>query len=144
MSYATEASTIRARFYSQWKTAQSFSDAQMLTRVAWPNKSFDPPDGLSWVRLEVLPGGAQQTTMGSATTATFEYDGTISVQVFVPMNTGDGTARTLAEQVCAIFRSVEASGIIYDDPYVTTAGETGNGWYQLNVWAPYRRETVHA
>lgn len=143
MSYATEAAAIRTRFNTEWKAAQGFTDAEILTRVKWPNKTFTPPNGLSWVALEILPAGADQTTMGGPGTATFWYDGLIAGQVFVPDNAGDGAARTLAEQFCVIFRSVEAGGIIYDEPYTNTAGSTGNGWYQVNVWAPYRRKTTH-
>lgn len=133
MSYATEATAIRTRFYAQWGST---------TSVAKPNVDFTPPDEESWVRLEIEPSGADQTTMGDAASATYWYDGTVTVQVFTPKNTGDNAARTLAEQVCAIFRNVEADGIIYDTPYTTTAGMTDNGYYQLNVWAPYRRKST--
>jgi hypothetical protein len=143
LSYATEANAIRTRFNIAWAST---------TPVAWPNKKFDPskvngdpkgadsPTQYPWVRFEILPSDAEQETMGTATTAHFLYDGMVTVQVFVPGNEGDGEARTLAEQACAIFRSVEAGGIIYDTPWITAPGNTDSGWYQLNVWAPYRRE----
>lgn len=134
MSYATEANAIRSRFSAAWGTT---------TPVAWPNVSFTPPSGEPWVRLEILPAGSDQETMGAPGAATFWYDGLVSVQVFTPSNEGDGEARTLAEQVCAIFRSVQAAGIIYDTPWITTSGNDGAGWYQLTTWCPYRRETTH-
>lgn len=134
MSYASEAAAIRTRFNTEWASA---------TPIAWPNVTFTPPSGEPWVRLSILPAGADQTTMGNVGSATFWYDGTVNVQVFTPANEGDGEARTLAEQVCAIFRSVEAGGIIYDTPYTTPIGNDGSGWFGINVWAPYRRETTH-
>lgn len=130
MSYDAEATAIRSRFNTLWANT---------TPVAWPNVSFTPPDGEAWVRIGIQPSGADLTTMGGRVW----YDGAAMVQVFVPANTGDGEARALAEQVCGIFRNVEADGIIYDTPYTTTGGTNDSGWFQVNVWAPYRRKTDH-
>ena len=130
MSYKDEANAIRSRFYSEWDET---------TEIAWPNKNFDPPDKQPWVRLEIEPAGADRVTMGGKV----EYDGTVSVQVFVPQDQGDGEARDLAEQVCGIYRDAEIGEITFGTPHVTTGGLDGRGWYMLNVWCPYMRETTH-
>jgi hypothetical protein len=135
VSYATEAAAIRSRFNTEWGAT---------TSVAWPNVAFTPTTGTPWVRLTILPADAAQTTMGTNGGGVFEYTGLVNVQVFVPENEGDGEARTLAEQVCGIFRGVTAGGITYvgptgEGPYTQTVGNDGAGWFQINVWVPYRR-----
>jgi hypothetical protein len=71
----------------------------------------------------------------------YRHDGTISIQVFVPQNSGDGQARTLAEAACSIFRGASFDSIRCAAPYVTEGGLEGRGWYQLNVWCAYYRDS---
>lgn len=130
MTYQAEANAIRGRFNTQWAST---------TPIAWPNVSFTPPVGEPWVRLSILSAGSDQIEVAPTGSRTFRHDGTVAVQVFVPSNEGDGEARTLAEQVAAIFRGVTASGVTYLSPYVTEIG-TENGWYGLTVWCPYYRD----
>lgn len=141
MSYAAEANAIRSRFSAEWGAT---------TPIAWPNKKFDPlktdagvaRDPAPWVRFSILPADADQTTIGAAGGRTFRHDGTVTVQVFVPDNEGDGEARTLAELAAAIFRGITVSGIRFGAPYVTAPGNDGAGWYQLTAWCPYSRDTL--
>lgn len=138
MTYQAEANAIRSRFNTEWGST---------TPIAWPNKTFDPlkteagvaRDPNPWVRLSILSAGSDQIEIAPTGSRTFRHDGTVAVQVFVPSNEGDGEARTLAEQVAAIFRGVTASGVTYLSPYVTEIG-TENGWYGLTVWCPYYRD----
>lgn len=134
MSYATEANAIRSRFNAEWG---------VTTPIAWPNVNFTPPSGEPWVRLEILPSGADQITIGASGGRTFRHDGMVTVQVFVPSNEGDGEARTLAEQAAVIFRGVTVGTIRFLAPYTTTGGNDGAGWYQVNVWCPYTRDTLY-
>lgn len=133
MSYADEAAAIRSRFNTEWAAA---------TPVAMPNVAFTPPNDASWVRLTILTAGAEEAALSSGGTQRYRHDGTISVQVFVPANSGDGVARTLAEQACAIFRGETFSGVRCGAPFVTEAGNDGNGWYSLVVWVPYFRDSL--
>jgi hypothetical protein len=134
MSFATEAATIRSRFNTEWAST---------TPIAWPNVSFTPPSGEPWVRLEILPSGADQTTLGASGNRTFRHDGLVTVQVFVPGNEGDGEARTLAEQAAAVFRGVTVSGIRFGAPYTTTIGTDDAGWYGVVAWCPYTRDSLY-
>lgn len=132
MSFATEANAIRSRFNTQWAGA---------TAIAWPNVSFTPTTGTPWVRLSILPSGADQTEIGDL--RNFRHDGSVLVEIFTPENEGDGEARTLAEQAAAIFRGVTAGGIVYGAPYTTTNGNDGAGWFSVSVWCPYYRDTLY-
>ena len=137
MSYDTEADAIRARFNTSWGAT---------TPIAWPNVNFTPPAGEPWVRLTIRSDEAFSASL-PAPTIRHRHTGMVVVQVFTPDNEGDAEARTLADQVCAIFRDVTAGGITYrgvdgSSPYVTEVGPDGSGWYQLNVWVPYYRDSL--
>lgn len=140
MSYATQAAAIRARFYAGWKAAQGFTDAQMQTRVEWPNSTLTKPaTPASWVRLAILPADAFRADLGEV--KTYRHIGLVTVQVFVPENTSDSAAWTLAEAACEVFRGVSEGGIHYEGlrgeaPRIQTVG-VKDGYYQLNVLAPY-------
>lgn len=132
MSFATEANAIRSRFSTEWGAT---------TSIAWPNVAFTPTTGTAWVRLSILPSGADQAEIGVAGSRTFRHDGTVLIEVFVPENSGDGQARTYAEQAAAIFRGVTAGGVRYGAPHTVTNGNDGAGWFVVSVWCPYMRDT---
>lgn len=132
MSYADEGTAILQRFYTEWAGT---------TGIAVPNKEFEPTADEPWVRVSILGADAALVSSGNTGDRRYRHTGLVSVQVFVPKNTGDGVARTLAEQACAVFRGVTADDVVYGAPYVTPGGTDGN-WYQLNVWAPFRRDSL--
>jgi hypothetical protein len=149
VSTATIANTIRLRFYNEWKTLRSLTDTQMGAtstvagrRVAWPNKNFDPPAGLSWVRYTLLPATSDQETLAPVGSRTFRHGGRIVVQVFTPDNAGDSENNALCEDAAGIFRGVSAGGVRYagpsgEAPRIVTVGNDGAGWYQQNVEVQY-------
>lgn len=134
MSYATEGTAIRSRFNTAWGAT---------TPIAWPNVNFTPPSGEPWVRFSVKTSDADEIGMNSGGTRRYRHEGMVAIQVFTPSNEGPGEALTLAEQVCAIFRGVVADGIRYGAPYVTEAGIDSAGWYQVNAWCPFYRDSLY-
>lgn len=137
MSTTTIANTIRLRFYNQWKALRGFTDAEMVSRVGWPNKNFTPPSGQSWVRYTLLPATAEQETLAEVGGRTFRHGGRLVVQVFTPDNAGDAENNALCEDAAGIFRGVSADGVRYSgpsgqSPRIVTVGNDGAGWYQQN------------
>jgi hypothetical protein len=136
--YATEAATILGRLKTEWDDT---------TPIAWPNVDFTPP-ATAWIRPTLLASDAARREMGATGTRTFRHHGLLLVQVFTPEGSGDGSARTYAEQVCGIFRGVQAGGITYEGPTgeAPTArgdGRDGNGWYMWTVTVPYTRDELY-
>lgn len=142
--YGSEATTIRVRFSDRWGDT---------TPVAWENLAFDPlrqsgdPDGETvdpapWVRLTIRTGDAEQVGGAPVGARRFRHVGVVFVQIFTPKGTGDQRARELADEVCAIFRGVTDSGVVFQTPHVEPAG-TDDAWYQLTVECPYYRDTLY-
>jgi hypothetical protein len=129
MSFVSQQNEIRTRFNAQIGS----------TPVAWPNVTYTPTIGTSWVRFQVLDGETEQVDFG-ASTKSFRSMGIISVQVFAPDNTGETAALTIADTVAGIFRNWCGATVRCRAASIKDIGPDGNGWYQVNVSAPFQRD----
>lgn len=128
--YADEAATIRQRFYVEWANR---------TAIAQENATFEPAADTAWVRLTIRNAEAEQTEIGRTGSRTFRHPGVVICQVFVPTNTGDGPARTLAESACAIFRGVAVDNLTFAAPYIEPRGSEAK-WFGYNAVCPFWRD----
>jgi hypothetical protein len=133
MSYLTERQAIQARFQAAWGTS---------TPVAWPGIHFRPPTNAAWVRFTVIPGPADQVSVGTATDL-YRGDGDVLVEVFTPLGAGELQALTLADEVVEAFRGWRSGDLAFFTPRVLPGLET-DGWWKTDVIAPYQRDSRHA
>lgn len=117
---------VRTLFSSGWST----------TDIAWPNRSYTPTTGTSWVRVSIHLGQAFEDEVGNTTAAAGHRNGVVKIGVFVPLNSGSMTASTYAGQIEAIFRRKDQDGVYFGEPYSTNNGSDG-AWYQITVNAPW-------
>lgn len=84
---------------------ESALGAQLLTlglaNVAWENKRFDDPSA-SWVRPTFLPGNPVGIEMGNGP-GSERHVGLYQVDIFTPLDGGNGAARALAQQILGTF-----------------------------------------
>jgi len=154
MSAQAERKAIGTLFNTGWGTT---------TPVSYENRDYRPPASSEWVRLKILAVDSFRTEIGTG--ARHERTvGLVTVQVFVPGNTGDGRAFELGDMVADIFRSQQvqlydpADGvtvigrILFRIPTVRNVGvgdqvrvdNTLKGlYYQVNVSVPYLRDSFH-
>lgn len=149
--YGDEAATVLGRLDSEWGNR---------TPVDWPNLPFDPTheggdpkaaalaESGPWIRPRLFATDAARREIGRAGSRTFRHHGLLLVQVFTPVDIGDGLARSLAEDLCGIFRAVVADGVVYEGPTgeAPTArddGPDGRGWYMWTVTVPYTRDSLY-
>lgn len=93
----------------------------------------------------VRRGAGNQISLGNSPQLQ-RWTGIIVVQVFVPADTGTQAAAAYADQIAAVFNrqefSVSGSGLIRCRvPQTDTVG-VRNGWFQMNVTVPYRRDKL--
>lgn len=133
MGYKGEFETLAGVFEAGWNGA---------TPIAWGNLDFTPVTPLApWVRFSVLPGEAFHATAGAPGANIVRHPGLITVQVFVPLNSGSVEALGLADDVAEIFRGYSSVGIRCGAPWITHVGGAGDdGWYQVNVNIPFVRD----
>lgn len=140
MGYAAAHNAIRTRFNTQW-TAGSYS----AVPVAWANAEFDPPSEDEWVRVTIVDAAAFKVSFGGFIGAgdNYRHPGVVVVNIFVPLNVGDGLALAMADEIASIFRAWQdaTTRTRFFTPYVTRVGVDGN-WFQVNVTCPFDRDEL--
>jgi hypothetical protein len=131
VSYNDERKQIHERLESQ------ISDIP----VSWPNTSFTPEPDVTWVKCNIVNGDSFQVTIGSGTNA-FRHIGLIVIQVFSPLNKGNGEVLALADSIASIFRNWCGTTVSCKAPSVKDIGPDGHGWYQVNVSIPFHRDEL--
>lgn len=125
--------------------------------AAAPGQAFDPSKaahvapftvGGPWVRWSVTNSPGQTVAKGNGTERM--YHGVVIAQIFVPegsplaITTGAGRAAELGDLWSAQFDNLgQVSGISFEPPgWAAHIGSTGGGYYQLNVYRPFRRRAL--
>ncbi len=139
MTFTADANAIRTHFDAEWLGLRPEAP------VAYDNIAFDPAvdavdafgNPVPWVRLTLIPGDGFQASLG--TPKVWRSTGVVSVQIFVPVGQGDGTARELADDAAGVFRGQLVEGVTFRAPSLTRIGPEG-AWYQINVATPYQSD----
>ena len=134
--------TLAGAFSTGWKTLKSAGPPAVYeakTPIAWPNVNFTPPSG-PWVRFNVLDGEGTWRSIGSPGSNVAGYVGVVVIQIFVPLLSGESTARDLADAAAAIFQGQVIDGIRLAVPTIQVLNTSlADGWHQINVSVPFRR-----
>lgn len=93
----------------------------------------------------VRRGAGNQISLGDGAQLQ-RWAGVIIVQVFVPADTGTKPAAAYADMIAAVFNrqefSVPGSGLIRCRVAHSETVGVRNGWFQINVTVPYRRDKI--
>lgn len=137
--------TLAGAFSTGWKTLKSAGPPAVYeakTPIAWPNVNFTPPSG-AWVRFNVLDGEGTWRSIGSPGSNVAGYVGVVVIQVFVPLLSGESTARDYADAAAAIFQGQVISGIRFSPATAQILNTSlADGWHQINVSIPFRRDVL--
>ena len=140
MGYAAAHNAIRSKINTDW-TAGAYA----AVPIAWSNAEFDPPSEDEWIRVTILDGEAFKASFGAATNNadTYRHSGVVMVNIFAPLNVGDGLALAMADEVASILRKWQhaATKTRFFTPSVSRIGTDGN-WFQVNVTCPFERDEL--
>jgi len=132
-------------FSTGWKTLKSAGPPAVYeakTPIAWPNVNFRPPSG-PWVRFNVLDGEGSWRSIGSPGSNLAGYVGVVVIQIFVPLLSGESTARDYADDAAAIFQGQVIGGIRFSPATVQILNTSlADGWHQINVSISFRRDVL--
>lgn len=118
MGYANDSQVIRERFEAQWPGSGS-----PTVQYTFAGLVFDPPKNAPWVRLTVLTGEEVQRAMGKY--RLYRRTGFVDIGIFVPVGSGDGLAKELADRVAAIYRGRTVGNIVFRGVSLNYAGPDG-------------------
>ena len=132
MTFAAIELAIQQRVEANWTA----------TEVEWQNTEFDPKLGTPFVKVTLLFG--DENIAGFAGTDSgnmYRKVGVVFFSIFVPPDSGTRLAYTHADNLIALFRGQEVSGIRFRGVEVNEVGE-GDGWFQVNVSIAFEADEV--
>jgi len=104
--------------------------------VEFPNMKLDRPEGGGWARLTIIESSSADMALG---TSWKRSRGNVIVQVFVPVDTGDGLKSAMADAVISSLERKNSDGVALMRASVNEIGtREGSADYQVNVTVPYR------
>jgi len=134
--YDDERAAIEAHFATQWGST---------TKIRYDNINWiEPKTESAWVSITIVNQEAEIIELRNP--AIYRFPGVVIVQVFVKEGLGSGLANIHADAAVEAFRhrvlEQGSSGKInFRTPYKRRIG-TENGWYQVNVVAPFFRNVL--
>lgn len=110
-----------------------------MHRTDWGGMvDFDPPDGESWMRVNVLYGDAFEEVMSDGDGPQNRVYGVLEVQIFGVPGEGFGPLFRLADQVRDLVNGEDLDGgIEFRAPSAPRRVGNRDGWLQVNVTAPF-------
>lgn len=112
------------------------------TPVAWPNESFTPSTGVTWVRFTVLFSDVNRALITGSRDKGTMIHGLIVLQVFTPSGSGDSDISSLLDAASDLLkeRRIEVSEgkapLITKVPEPQIVGDS-SGWFQINLTTPF-------
>ena len=114
-------------------TYQSFVTSWGATSAyTFGNEKYTPPVDLPWVRLAMQHQTGSQDSLGGVGIRKFSRQGLVTIQVFVPQDSGMAAMDTLVTAARAIFEGATIGTIRFTSASVQEIGPS-DGWYQTNV-----------
>lgn len=115
---------ILTQFNSNW------TGTSLTTGVQWPNVTFDEPEEIAWVRLEIHPQQGLIATLGN--NGFNEQQGTFFCDIFTPIGEATIAPYTLAEEFKTIFDRQTLGDTIFDVTSFNEITEAASSkWHHL-------------
>lgn len=113
------------------------ADFAATANITLDGEKFDPPTNDDWVRVAIRHTARSQESMGAVGARKFESIGSVFIQCFSPLDSGSGSADTMAAAAQAVFEGKligTTERLRFTSAAVTEVGPTDD-WYQINVEA---------
>ncbi len=107
--------------------------------VVYGNAPTKPPSDAQWIHFSINTGMTEE--IGAGANAWARTVGLATAMICTPLGQGNKTALALADGIAQQFRSAIDDGVVFETPYVITAGRRQQ-WWQTNVNIRFRLEEV--
>lgn len=111
----------------------------------YPNETIallNPPS--LWARFGILTGQELQMDIGTGKgSQTFRTSAVLTIQLFAPLNQGNNSVLTRADEVAALFRNWCGTTITCRAAYVEEIGVDNQGYFQVNVIVPFHQDNIY-
>ena len=130
-NYQDERVVIEGHFKNTWND---------FAPVLFENVRKAPPKTGPWVRFQIQNGEKVQASIG--TSQLHRNTGQVIIQVFVKKGTGIGKLHDMVDMAINCFDTVQLDSIQFRAAYKLLVGDVGDEYYQINVIAPYYRNSL--
>jgi len=103
-----------------------------------PNTAFTQPEEGPWGRLVINDGETERIEHPG----TYRSAGVMILQIFDEIGKGEGALLELADTLTVVFRRVTVQGVRFEDPSLKRIGNSGDGWYQMNLICRWTADEV--
>lgn len=113
------------------------ADFTATTNITLDGEKYNPPTDDNWVRVAIRHTSRSQESLGSVGRRKFESVGSVFVQCFSPLDSGSGSADTMAAAAQNVFEGKligTTERLRFTSAAITEVGPTDD-WYQINVEA---------
>lgn len=147
LTYNQAYDEICAQLNTYWQANSAAVNDGTVPDIEWPNipTSIKLDEGNEpWQRFDLKFAEGNQKSMGSEGNRIFERSGTLTCQVFVPINKrGLESAHDLAKVAADAFEGkVTSGGVRFLGVALQTVGKSKDAWYQVNVSARFEYDEI--
>lgn len=103
--------------------------------IIYDNDLGSTPINNAFCKVSILESQADIVSFGL--TSLDRHIGQVYVQVFAPIGEGDQRISLLADKLIPLFRKISMEGITFLLPRIDIVGNTGEGFWLINVVSPY-------
>ncbi len=128
----TTVSEFRALVYSTFITGWG-----VTSLFTFDNEQWDPPQGVSWVRLSVRNGNRRQKTLGRVGNRKFEREARVILQIFTLPDTGLKAADDLEKVFHDLFEGANLGPNIFAGETDYRERGTAEGWQMAEATADF-------
>lgn len=127
-------SQVRERFLDRIATALNLP-------TEYDNGVFEPVQGVTWARVEVLTGSTRLRQIGNGNS--YRQRGRLVVTLSSPLERGEGPILAIAGQIVTQFRFVTVGDLRFLSPSRRRLGRSGAYW-QLEVTVPWEGDLTES
>lgn len=143
-TFETAVDEMSKLFWEAWEpTGNPVHWPGVAFNVPGTDNSFIPPQDSPWARFAVLHAtGGQRSLTGLGNKKKWGREGTLWVQIFVPIGSGLSTAYQLAKIVTDAYEGVSTPSCVwFRNARINEVGATG-GYEQLNVRVDFTYDEI--
>lgn len=108
----------------------------------YDNAPFTKPDPPSiWARFTILRGDAEQKEIAPVGSRMHRTVLVLHVQIFVPLETGEGLATVAAEAIADRYNSISRAGCLFRASTIGD-GRRDGPWWMVPVRCPFQADRV--
>jgi len=125
--------------YADARTLLLAANVMPLSRIHFANEPFTEPTNQTWLSVDAYSPTISLLDIGAHV---YREEGTIRILCLAPAGTGSDAVRTLAKNVCNVFRNLGPRNPYYLNASISDAQNDDGLWFALIVSVDFVYEDI--